>query len=235
MKTKKVFSMLFAVMIIVSLVPMSASASLVEEKAAMQQYQCALEEAKEYLQDFCITEINEFTTVYQFSTEHDLNEAAAYIAKYGLDQFNAAVDDAINEAVSKEPPSELNKPRTTTPTTVYKTISGNGTHNISAEAYGLASFPTLGTVEYLVEFGYRLTVSNGQITGMSNISFNIPYISTAGSWGGLSVPNYVFPSSAGATANYTITKTIEIPIGNFSFTIKSETDNEIFAILTTLV
>lgn len=170
---------------------------------------------------------------YIFSSEDDLNSAAQYIAENGLAAFNAALDIAIEDAVSKEPaPTVL--PRTTTPTTGYATVSGNGNHYVSTEAYGLASFDSLGTVEYLVELGYRVTVTNGVFTNLTSISFDIPYISAAGSWGNTRFPSYYTDTSAGVTANYDITKTVEVGVGDFSFEIKTETDNEVFALLTSI-
>lgn len=41
-------------------------------------------------------------------------------------------------------------------------------------------------------------------------------------------------TNCGVTANYLITKTVEVGLGDFSFEVKSETDNEIFALLTSL-
>lgn len=209
-----------------------------KENTLMTAHQQALADAKEYLMTYSKVEVNElgneFTTEYQFKTSQDLDAATIYIAEYGLDAFNKAVETAIEEVVSKERQSELIVPRTTDPTTAYATISGNGTHTVSAETYGLASFDTLGTVEYLANLSYRVVVSDGEITGLSSISFDIPYISAAGSWSNLSLPFHNTATNAGVTANYTITKTIEISIGDFGFEIKSETNNEIFALLTSL-
>lgn len=194
-----------------------------------------VEEATEYLENYYVTKENSagetYTTQYIFSSEEDLNNAALYIAENGLAAFNAALDTAIEEAVSNEPPTAP-RPFTTTPTTAYATVSGNGTHYVSAEAYGLANFDTLGTVEYLVELGYRVTLTDGTLSNVTSISFDIPYISAAGSWGDTSFPSYASGSHAGVTANYTITKSLEIGIDDFSFVIKSETDFEIFALLT---
>lgn len=195
-------------------------------------------DAKEYLTTYRKVDVNEFgnefTTEYQFNTSQDLDGATSYITKYGLDAFDEAVRIAIEEALHEEEQLELIMPRTTYPTTAYATISGNGTHTVSAETYGLASFDTLGTVEYSAILSYKVPVSNGKITGLSSISFDIPHISAAGSWGNLSLPSYNTSTHVGVTANYTITKTVEISIGDFEFVIKSETDNEVFALLTNL-
>lgn len=192
-----------------------------------------VEEATEYLETYCATKENAagkiYTTQYIFSSKDDLNTAAQYIAKNGLDAFNAALDTAIAEVVRNETPTT---PRTTTPTTAYATVSGNGNHYVSAEAEGLASFDTLGTVEYIVELGYRVTLNNGTLSNVTNISFDIPFISAAGSWSCTSLPSHASGGNAGVTANFLITKTVEISIGDFSFEVKSETDNEIFALLT---
>ena len=224
---KKLLSIVLSLVLVFSL-----SSTAFASEASM-----TVDEAKSYLENYYVTKVNsagkEYTVQYIFSSEDDLNSAAQYIADNGLDAFNAALDVAIEEAVSNETPA-VPRPRTTTPRTAYETVSGNGNHYVSAEAYGLASFDSLGTVEYLVELGYRVTVTNGKFTNLTSISFDIPYVSAAGSWGNTRFPSYYTDTSAGVTANYDITKTVEIGIGDFSFEIKSETDNEIFALLTSI-
>lgn len=194
-----------------------------------------VDEARAYLENYCVTEVNsvgkEYTTQYIFSSQDDLEKAAQYIADNGLEVFNTALAVAVDDVVGNETPI-VPRPRTTTPTTAYKTVFGNGTHYVTAEAYGLASFDSLGTVEYLVELGYSVTVTKGVFTNLSNISFDIPYVSAAGSWGHTRFPSYYTDTVAGVTANYDITKTVEVSVGNFSFEIKSETDNEVFPLLT---
>lgn len=101
---------------------------------------------------------------------------------------------------------------------------------------GLAEFETLGTLEYTVELGYHVTVEDGEITDVNNISFNITGLDASGSWGDTSFPSYHSGTHAGVTANYTITKTVYIPIiGSIEFGVHAEYANEIFALLTTLV
>ncbi|EOD00461.1 hypothetical protein [Caldisalinibacter kiritimatiensis] len=198
--------------------------------------QMTVDEAREYLQSYYVTKENsvgkEYSIQYIFNSDEDLEKAAIYLSENGLSAFNATVDTAIEEVVSKEPKSP--QTRSTTPTTGYATVSGDGNHYVSSEAYGLASFDSLGTVEYLVELGYSVTVSNGVFTDLTSISFDIPYISAAGSWGNTRFPSYCTDTSAGVTANYDITKSVEIGVGDFSFVIKTETDNEIFALLTSI-
>lgn len=192
--------------------------------------------AREYLMNYNKEEVDEFgkafTTEYNFKTSQDLDAAATYIADHGLEAFNEAVENAIREAVSQEPKSAMT--RTTDPATVYRTVSGDGNHDVRAEAYGLARFNTLGTVEYRVELGYRVNVQNGRFTQVTSTRFDIPYISAAGSWGDLRMPSHCTSTNAGVTANYTITKSVQISVGDFGFEIKSETDNEIFSLLTNL-
>lgn len=195
-----------------------------------------IEEAKEYLSNFYVEDVNEygkvFSTQYIFKTEEDLEKAAEYIADYGLDKFNEDVESAIEREVAKEPKTPVT--RSAYPASVTKTVSGEGNHNVSELVAGLASFDTLGTVEYTVELGYRLTVQNNKFTQLTDISFDIPYISGGGSWGDITIPSYCNDKHAGATANYTVTKSVEISIGNFGFEIKSETDNEVFSLITNL-
>lgn len=198
--------------------------------------QMTVEEAKQYLESYNVIRTNsdgdKYTTQYVFKSDEELEKIAAYIAENGLYKFNEELNSAIEDVVSQEP--QTMQTRTTTPSVKYVTVYGNGVHTVKADTYGLASFDTLGTVEYKAQLQYRVTASNGVFTGVSNPFFDIPYISTAGSWGKVSLPSYYSGVNAGVTANYTITKTISVPIGDMSFDIKSETDKEVFALSTTL-
>lgn len=197
------------------------------------------EEAKEYLNNFNVTKNNQFgksyTISYVFKSESDLNSAAEYIVNNGLSSFNSALDSAIAEAVSNEPQQTIPTSRSISPTVVYKNISGNGRHRVSGEAYGLASFDTLGSLEYRVELGYQVTVTGGKITNISSISFDVPYIGASGSWGNISFPSQYTDYSCSVTANYTITKSVTVGVGDFSVEVKSETDYEGFPLVANLV
>ncbi len=234
---RKFFHRLFGVTLVFALAFCTTSFAEPLDTLMIDNQQ-TLEDAKNYLINYSKVGINEFgkefTTEYHFNTSQDLDAAAEYIVEYGLDAFNGMVENKVEEIVSQECQSKLITPYTTNPSTIRRIISGNGYHDISGETAGLASFDTLGTVEYMVSLSYRVNVKNNKITELKSISFDIPYISAAGSWGGLALPFHVTDTAAGVTANYTITKTLSIPIGNFEFEIKSETDNEIFALQTRL-
>ena len=197
-----------------------------------------LEKAKEYLLTYRKVETNkngkEFITTYQFAEGENLDAAAEFIVENGLDTFNSELEKAIQEYVKNEDTPSIIIPRSTTPGTGHATVSGNGNHNVSAQASGLAQFPSIGNLEYRVVLGYRVTVQNSTITSISNISFDIPYIQPNGSWGNLRLPSNVSGKYASVTANYNITKTINVSVGDFGVPIKSETTNEIFALLTNL-
>ena len=195
-------------------------------------------EAKEYLQNYNVTKNNEFgkeyTTSYSFNSEEDLDKAACYIANHGLEAFEDALNSAISEVVANEPKSTTPITRSTEPATAYATVSGNGTHSVSASARGMASFDTLGYVEYKVILGYKVTVSNGEFTNLTNISFDIPSVSGGGSWGNARFPSHCTATNCGVSANYDIVKSVEVEVEDFSIVIKSETDNEVFSLLTSL-
>lgn len=218
--------------IILSLV-MTLSLSIV---SLAGEEKMTVEEAKDYLLNYNVKRTNEFgkeyTTKYVFDSEDDLQKAALYISNNGLLKFDTELDKAIKEAVANEPKSNIPTTRSTNPSAGYAKVSGNGTHYVSAQAYGLASFDTLGTVEYLVKLGYKVTVSNGNFTNITGISFDIPTISAAGSWGNTRFPSSCSAKNCSVTANYDITKTLEVGVGDFSVIVKSETDNEVFALLT---
>lgn len=192
-----------------------------------------VDEAKEYLQNYYevkkTVDGKEYSIEYVFDSNEDLERVAKFLSENGLDAFNAKLDEKIQQIVSME--STIPAPQSTSPSTVYRTVSGEGRHAVEAETYGLASFDTLGTAEYRVKLGYQLTVTNGSFTDLTNIAFDIPTISAASSFGNIRVVDYCNATSAGVTANFDITKTLTIDPG---FDVKAETDNEVFALLTNL-
>lgn len=229
MKSKSMRKMLSFVLLLSMVFGFSVSTYAAEP-------QMTVEEARQYLKSYNVTKINsegeEYSTQYIFKSDEDLEKAATYISENGLSKFNEELNSEIKEVVSKEP--EKMQARTTTPSVSYATVYGNGTHTVKATTQGLATFDTLGSVEYKATLQYRVTASNGVFTAVSNPTFDIPYISAGGSWGKVSLPSYYNGVNAGVTANYTITKTVSIPVGNFSVDVKSETDKEVFALSTTL-
>lgn len=207
----------------------SAFAMAHEENGVETEREYTLAEAKEYLLNYCKIETNEFgkelKTTYEFDSDADLERAAAYIVDYGLDAFNKKLEADIKEYVKKE--EQIIMPRETSPMSINKTISGNGTHAISGETYGLASFKTLGTVEYRAIIKYSVVVKNGKIVRFgTSPTFDIPTISGGGSWGKVTIKQDLKDYTANAAASYVITKSVKIK----GVTVKSETDTEVFGV-----
>ncbi len=196
----------------------------------------SVEEAKTYLltyKEVCINEFGkEYTIEFNFKSDEDLNRAAIFISKNGVDVFHQECNNEIKKIVANEKKSPIT--RTTTPQTVRKTVSGDGRHTVNAEASGLASFEQIGTLEYIVELGYTVDVSNGKFTGLTNIHFDIPYIGNSGSFGDITLPSHCTNTNAGVTANYTISKTVTVSVGDFGVDVITKTDNEIFSLLTSI-
>lgn len=71
---------------------------------------------------------------------------------------------------------EVSQSRTTQPSTVRRTIKGDGKHTVSSRTYGLVEFDKCGNYEYEIELGYTITVKNGKMTQLNDISFTNPYI-----------------------------------------------------------
>ena len=197
----------------------------------------SVDEAKEYLESYCELNTNsegiEYSTRYEFDSEEDLEKVAMYLSEHGLAEFNATLEDELAKAVAKEP--TIIQSRSTNPSTGYATISGNGKHTVSKTALGHVDFEKVGATEYRLNLGYTVNVSNNKITSISSISFDIPYISPTGSsWGNVRLPSVVKTSMCSVTANYDITKKMSIPIGQGEITVRSETKNEIFGLITNL-
>ena len=198
----------------------------------------SLEEAKTYLKNYCEVRTNqvgkEYRLSYIFSTEQDLELAAQFVAENGLKAFNDAVKARIDELTSEEKIHSGVSLRSAEPSAVHKTVSGNGNHRVSGRASGEAHFGSLPGCAYMVELSYTATVSGGKFTNVSDISFDVPIIGASCTWGRISFPTYCYDTSCGVTANFRITKTISVSVGNFSVDIKAETSEEVFAVLTSL-
>lgn len=226
-KKMRIYSIFMATLILIMSISTPVFASSTE----------AFDNAKRYLQNYFVTKVNEmgkeYTIRYTFETEQDLEKVASYIARYGIENFNKTVDEGLAKVVAKEPYNVI-RPRATTPTVAYATVSGNGIHSVSDVAYGYITFNEIGAMEYGVELGYQVHVNNGRMTGVSGIYLNVFNLASYGSWEMGSCPSYCNATNAGVTANYTVTKEIRVPIDGVSIGIKAESSNEIFSLLTNL-
>ena len=223
---KKMLSVILAVIMLFSLSVMSY---------AKEEYMTT-DEAKEYLLNYRVKETDsqgkEITTWYEFDSPEDLEKVADYIANHGLAAFDSAIEDALAEAVEAETQDVAIRPFFTDPVTAYAKISGDGKHNVYTEGTGLVKFASLGAAEYRVTLGYKVTVTNGKITGISSISFDIPQVGPSSTWGNLRISPYYRDKVCGVTANYDITKSLNISIGGGGFQFKTE--KAMFALITNL-
>ena len=195
-------------------------------------------EAKDYLQNYEETAVNEegktYTIHYQFDTEEDLNKMASYITKYGLEAFNQKIDAQVSKHGGTVD-SKSTEPKTANPPIINKIVRGNGTHTVKGEVYGLARFKSLGKIEYTAKLSYKAVVKNGKITNINDISFDIPYISNTGSWGKVKFTKIVNNSIiATGKVEYTIYKTLSVSVGGGSANLKTEECVESFSIVTTV-
>ena len=205
---------------------------------AFASYSMTFEEAKEYLVNYSATKENslgeEYTVRYEFYSEEDINQAAEYIAEEGLDSFNEEIDAAIAAAVTEEK-SFVPVTRTTDPSVVYRTVSGNGTHHVEGLISGMAYFDTLGTLEYQLVLEYDVLVLGGKLYEINNTECTLDNISApSGGIQDVVHTTYCNDTNCGLTVRYVIFKTIgiswnEIPIG-----LRTEYDNEICGLLTSI-
>ncbi|MGF6375163.1 hypothetical protein M2140_000197 [Clostridiales Family XIII bacterium PM5-7] len=235
-KNMSVYRILALIVAVIFAFSITASASTVNENLGVKN-KYSFAQAKEYLVSFSDISINEdggkVITYYSFADEENLNIIAQYISEHGLEKFQRDLDAALKRAISTE---ELNRTQKqvmrTTPTTKYAYVKGNGTHSVRSSASGLIKFNKVGAVEYLVELSYKAVVSGGKFVSKKNVSFDIPYISTGGTWGKVSLPGYIDDNSVGVTSNFEITKKLKVPIGIGEIVVRSETKADIFALIT---
>lgn len=198
----------------------------------------SVEEAKDYLENYCVTKVNsqgkEYTMQFDFSSEEELEAAALFIAENGVTRFHELLDVGIEELGNSGVSGIPIQPRTTTPTIAYRTVYGNGRHNISGEANGLASFDSLGTLEYAVRLAYTAVAADGAFIDVTNISFDVIAMGANGGINNLTFNDHHIGSDCGVTANYVISKTTSVGVGDLNVPIKTEIDSETFTILTSL-
>lgn len=180
----------------------------------------ALEEAKEYLLNYCEIKTGPngetYTTTLNFKTEEALNTAAEYIVDYGIDAYKEKLHAEIAAKMSQENPSGAIMPlqdhsKTVLPEAQRVYVSEDGTHTISGIGYGILGYDTLGAFEYTVKLSYKITVEDGVITKVSSLSVNFPYIGGGSKYDTSSITYYNNVTSAGATANYRFKKIVELP------------------------
>lgn len=230
----KILTITVAVMLVLT-TPVYANA--LPGNAESNSERLTLDEAKEYLLNYKGITNNiyggEVVVEYSFKSTDDFEKAAIYIVDNGVDAFHESANRAAQELGAEEggavPVPIVH--RTVDPSSITVTISGNGTHRVEeTAAYAIATFESLGSVEYKPTLGYTVTVEKGKIVSLSKYSFSPNIFSPAGSWDSLRYEEYNTGTRAGVTANFTISKTIDLPIGDFSVE-RTETDSEIFTVI----
>lgn len=185
--------------------------------SAEQLDKMTLEEARDYLLSYMRTETNyegeEYTVSYAFDSDQQLDEAAQMLMDMGADEFNAYIDDQAIKAVEAESSQQRGpETRMAKPSTIYKTVSGNGSHSISGSTSGSCDFGSHGLVEYTADIGVTVNVSNGIISSCNAPWFNVPWVSAGGQYDGkVTIPTGCNPGeSASCTANFKINRVITI-------------------------
>ena len=183
----------------------------------------------------------EFLTSYVIRSEEDIYALAEQIYANGWDWFYKEVHTQLQEELQKETPLSLpgviesgGEIQSTSPSSQTLVVSGNGTHPlVSDPAYGLVSFPSVGTAEYTIILRYSVIVAGGVMTqivdGSPNASFPAKSANTVITE--KTYQKYCYSTQCGVTANYKITKSIQISIGVIPIEIRSETVRDFFALL----
>ena len=235
-----------AIVLSVLMVLGTSVTSFAETKEATNE-PSTIEEAKVYLLNYCDVSINEIgrevKTTYEFLSAEQLNNAAIYIVENGLESFNEKLDREIKIALEKEKSSNIASyssipnlqngvtTRESSPTSVTKTISGNGTHSVSGTTYGTAYFNTLGTGSYTAKISYKVVVSGGKISRISSgptFSYTVGFSTM--DINDISLSQTVNNYKVSVTSRYTVSKTVTLA----GINVKSETDTDVFGVAAVL-
>lgn len=220
-----------SILLMIALCILSISGSF----AAENDTHMTKEEAISYLENYRSVCMNangeEVVTYYSISDDETKEGLADYIVENGLDAFLHEIDTARLEIEGNDQIAG----RSVTPLTAYRTISGNGRHTVSAEGYGYTTFGNTGAaVEYVTSLSYKVNVSNGAMTGITNISFDIEGLPSYVTASRFSYPQYCNSNRCGVTANFRLTRTIATDINGLPIDLVSQVETESFALLTTL-
>lgn len=176
----------------------------------------SVEEAKEYLLTYTSYAENDFGEPlyvrYEFQSSEQLDAAADLLIDMGVDEFNDYIDDLVDKELASEPQVEAPVPAISNPGTLYRTVSGNGSHDISASTTGLSNFGKYGSIMFNTSIGMRVNVTNGKISSCSSPWFKVSDIGAGGRLSGWSaIPTGCNPGeSASCTANFQIERYIGV-------------------------
>lgn len=179
------------------------------------------EQAKELLTTYSqvITDESGIKTTirFQFHTEDALNEAAAYVVKYGMDAFLQKVEAEIVDKYGSNNSADNISPlqdhsQTVLPSAARVYISGDGIHNVSATGSGTVGFTNifLEPIKYTVKFSYRVTVKDGVITNVNGLSASFPTMTSHGEVTETAFGFGFTDSTADGTVTYTILAKYEL-------------------------
>ncbi len=188
----------------------------------------AIEIAKSYFLNYSEVSLNssgqEVVTSYGDVTAEMLDKIAIYIAQVGVSAFEEEVKAAIEDVVTDE---SINTTRSAPMRTISKYVKLNeGNNYISGSEPMLVDFGELGTMEYTATLRYTLKVQNGAIVDLNSPGFELS-LPAYGSYSNVRLPYTFSDTYANMTANYDVTKTIDVPIIIGSIPIRSATTNQI--------
>lgn len=175
----------------------------------------------EYLDNFCYEYCNadgqKTTLTYNLSslTSSETKYLLDYIEKIGIKNFERLI---IRNAGIPQNKSQLFQPTPRALISKYVVFPENGRQTYTNREYQLVSFEQGHTMECSENISITVLCQNGIVIGVPNFSFNLE-TSPQGSYVVENMHSEYSSNSAGLSVTYTVTKTIEAGVGDFSFPI----------------
>lgn len=223
--------------LVVSILLINSMSLEVLAQSADEVQNLTVDEAKAYLETYREEKTNElgktYTIEYEFASEIDLNRAAQYIVENGIEVFNRELESQIEEKVQNEDVIQTQNIRAANPlSAVYYLNRTESSQRATSDIFGRAYFDTLGSVEYILTLKYTVLVNtnNGTIQDANRPTLLTRHMSGGGALGDYTIPMGHSSTGASATANYYITKSVEIGLEDFSFSIKTEQTQDWFVL-----
>lgn len=136
-----------------------------------------------------------------------------YIEVNGIDALKDSIKNQLigNDGVVEEKVEDKGS-------VVISPRAANGNFTKTSSTYRLVTFEKGFTVEYTANVTIGFEKKNDKITQIRSTSFNAMYMSAAGGTSNVSITQYIASngSNAGATSNYTVSKTFYVGINGFN-------------------
>lgn len=218
-KSATTIVMSFLMLVIACAFPASATEQKSNGNAFIRR-----EDVLSYLNSYYFDYIDEYgnsnTIHYNIDdlTSDQLDYLVDHISHIGICAFEK---ETIGDTDGLDKSEEVEKNQITSNALIskYVTFPSNGKKTYTNEEYILASFEKGHTMEYTEDISITVQCTNSLVSGIPNFTFKLKNLPSYGSYEIENMHTDYSSNSAGFSITYTVTKTIDVGVGDVSLPI----------------